>query len=634
MESVSGNVVKFKRGLTWRAFFGLVTTALLFIPVNIYLNLTIGVMVATAAVYVITILLSEIARRTGNPLSKQEIFIMYATVGAVAATIPPYYWLVYRAFFVNTPVTYAYSINGVPLPHLVPDWIAPPPGSSAYMFRTLFQPEWLKPILVATFFFILGFLGDLGLSILLSYTTVEVLKLRFPFATIDASLVETISASGQEKERLRIFMMGFYSGLIYGALLYGSLIVGVQILPLPWADLTWYTEKYVPGAIVGVATDPASFVFGLVLPLSTSVNMLAGSLLVWVILNCLFTVNPGFFPKWANEYHPGMSIASIYQRTFQRIWISPQFGFAVGLAAALVILLRKNIVKALSQGIKKDRSMSECFPSFTLAVVLFLVGSLGSVALFSLLVPEMPIYIPLLTSLVLSPLIGILAAYSVGEIGFFPNMPWPWQAIVYLSPYQGYAGWVTSPYICLGTPGSVSQMVKASYITETNPKDYFKTWIIAVFLNLAFGLIIVDALWRLAPIPSSAYPASIIYWPMYATNDSLYVTRQIRLDPFLFGVTSIFSFILYFAGSLLQRIGIPFSPVAFIVGCYTLPPNAITTFLGSFIGHYVIRRYIGREKWNFIRGILAAGILAGVGVFMGIGVSMTLLAKAAWVWPW
>jgi len=628
-EKLEEAAVGFKGGLTWRALFGLIMAALLFIPVNIYLNLSTGGSVGTSAIYIITILLSQITRFTGKPLSKQEMFIIYATMGTAAIAIPPYYDLVFRAFFINTPTSYAYNINGVPLPYTLPDWISPPVGSNAHMYRTLFQLEWTKPILITSLFFFLSFMADLGLGIVLSYVTVEVEKLRFPFASVDASLIETITT--RESERTKIFMTAFYAGLVYGAILYGG-----ALLPLPWFDMTWLTEKYIPGALVGIATEPTPFVFGMMLPISTSTTMLAGSILVWIILNSLFTVNPAFFPQWVSEYYSGMSIGSIYQRTFQRIWISPQFGFALGLAAALVVLLRKSIVNALRGGLKADIRLNKeaYFPSFIHAIFMFLAGSLGSVALFSILVPEMPFYIPLLASLGISLLLGTFAAHAIGEVGFFSPLPWPWRAMVYLSPYQGFAAWVRPPYIGQGAPGTMSQAVKVAYLTETRPKDYFKALVVATVLNITFGLLIIDSLWRLAPIPSSAYRASMIFWPIEATNDALFVTRQIRLDPILISVSGVFSFALYFVGNFLQKIGIPFSAVSFIVGCYMLPTSALMTVAGSFIGHYGIRRYFGRERWAAVRGVMAAGILAGVGVFLGVSISMTLISKAAWVWPW
>jgi len=637
-ESSNETAIRLKSGLTWRSFFSLIMAALLFIPINIYLNLSTGGGVGISAIYIITILLSEITRYTGKPLSKQEMFIIYSTMGTAAMAIPPYYTLISRAFFINTPTSYAYRLNGVPLPYLVPDWVSPPVGSKAYMYRTLFQLEWMKPLLVSSLFFFLHLMGDVGLSIMLSHITVNVEKLRFPFATVDASLIETITE--RESGRTRIFMTAFYAGLVYGALLYGA-----GVLPLPWIDLTGLTEKYSPGALLGISTAPGPFVFGLMLPVSTSATMLIGSMLVWVILNSLFTVNPSFFPQWVNEYYRGMTINSIYQRTFQRIWISPQFGFALGLAVALYLgLLRKSIgdivtsrkshTSTVRRGLRTDRSRTPYFPSFVLAILLFLTGSLGSVALFSILIPEMPLYVLLLTSLGLSLLIGTLAAYSFGETGFFTAMPWPWRAVVYLSPYQGYAAWVQPPYICTGAPGDASQTVKVSYLTETKPKDYFKAWIVAAIVNVVFGLIIVDSLWRLAPIPSSAYPNAVIQWPIEAANTALFVTRQMNLDAFLISVGTVFSFTLYFVGDVLRKIGIPFSAVSFFVGCSTLPPSAIMTLVGSLIGNYGIGRFVGKERWRAMRGVFAAGIISGVGVFLGVNISMTLISKAAWVWPY
>jgi len=621
-----------KSGLTWRSLFGLIISALLFVPVNIYLNLSTGMMVSTAAIYIIIILLSEMARYSGNPLSRHELYIMYATMGVAATALPPYYWLVYRSFFINTPVTYAYIIDGKPLPYLVEDWLCPPLGSPAHMHRTLFQIEWLKPIVVFTTLSLLAFMADLGLSIFLSYLTVRVANLRFPFATLDWSLIETITE--RESDRVKIFMTGFYPGLIYGAILYGGFSMGVPIIPLPWADFTWLTEKYLPGAIIGISTEPSPFIFGLVLPLSVTGNILVGSLIVWVLLNHVFTVNPSFFPQWMKEYYQGMTISSIYQRSFQRIWISPQFGFVIGLAVALIASLRKNILGVIRLRVKNTKNEFDDFPSIKLALILYAIGSIGSVFLFITLVPEIPFYVPLLTSFIVSFMIGALAAYAIGEIGTFPSLPWPWQAIVYFTPYKGYPGWVVSPYICLGTPGGASQMVKVSYLSGTKPKDYFRAWVIAFILNLIFGFIIIDAYWRLAPIPSSAYPGSMIYWPIYATNDALFSTRQIRLDTMLLLFSSLLSCVLYFVSNILQKIGVPFNAIAFIMGCYTLPTSSIMMFIGSLISHSILTKYFGKEKWMAIRGVFSAGLFAGVGIFLGVGIALTLVTKAAWIWPW
>jgi len=77
-----------------------------------------------------------------------------------------------------------------------------------------------------------------------------------------------------------------------------------------------------------------------------------------------------------------------------------------------------------------------------------------------------------------------------------------------------------------------------------------------------------------------------------------------------------------------------FPAIPLIMGCYMLPPQAITVFIGSFIGNYVLARYLKKEMWESIKGVFGAGLLSGVGVFVGIYVALTLISKAAWVWPW
>lgn len=618
----------YRSGLSWRTILALIITALLFVPVNIYLNLVTGGTITTAALYVIILLLSLFAGMAGSHLTSNEIFVIYASVAATLGVLPPYYWLVYRAFFVNAPSTFAYTIDGVPLSYLVPDWLAPPFGSPAYISRTLLQPAWAKAIAVSTLFFFMALLADVGLGILMAYLFVEVEKLPFPFAQVDYSLIQTISE--RRTLLLRMFLLGFYTGLIYGAILYPGQAFGVQLIPLPWFDLTWFTEKYVPGALIGIATEPGLFSLGLILDLKVAYSTLIGSTLVWVILNWFFTVNPTFFPLWAGEYRRGMGIAVIYQRSFQRIWIALQFGVALGLALGLILILHKSIARIFKTVFMGTRSASSAFPSLKVALALFMAGSIGSVVLHSLLMPQFPVYVSLLTSTVLSLFIAMLASRAVGEVGFFPSMPWPWQAIVYFTPYEGYAGWVQSPYISLGAQATMCQMVKVAYLTRTKPLDYFKALILGSLMSIAIGFFIIDLYWRLAPIPSSAYPNSMVFWPMFATNDALFATRQIRLDPRMIAITTAISALLMLATPVISKAVLP---VPLLTGCYVIPPYAISIFIGSLIGH-ILKRYIGTEKWSEIKGPIAAGILTGAGVFAGISISLLLITRAAWVWPW
>ncbi|MEM2187221.1 MAG: hypothetical protein QXT37_09600, partial [Thermofilaceae archaeon] len=80
--------------------------------------------------------------------------------------------------------------------------------------------------------------------------------------------------------------------------------------------------------------------------------------------------------------------------------------------------------------------------------------------------------------------------------------------------------------------------------------------------------------------------------------------------------------------------GVPINPIALVGGTYALPPYTIMVFITSILSRYVVSRAIGREKWERIRSVVIAGFLAGVGIIVAVGVAITLLSKAAWIWPW
>ncbi|MEM2617845.1 MAG: hypothetical protein QXL64_09955, partial [Thermofilaceae archaeon] len=130
--------------------------------------------------------------------------------------------------------------------------------------------------------------------------------------------------------------------------------------------------------------------------------------------------------------------------------------------------------------------------------------------------------------------------------------------------------------------------------------------------------------------PSSAYPNSMVFWPMYATNDALFATRQIQLDPRVIGISMLLAMTLTLSTPFISRFLLP---VPFLSGCFIIPPYAISIFVGSMLGR-IIKRYVGDERWNEMKGPLAAGILTGAGVFVGISISLILVARAAWIWPW
>jgi len=634
---------EFGRGLTWRVILAMIISSALFIPTTIYVYLASGSQVATAIAFLMVILFAELSKLFGEHLSKQELFIIYEAVVAIVGSIPIYYWLVYRAYFVNTPLTSMFTLKGLPISMQIPTWLAPVYGSEAYRLRTLINPSWVPAITIYTILVLLTFLTEVSLSMIFSYLFIEIEELSFPFAAIDVALVRALTE--EEEDRLKIFMVMIIFGFAYGAFSYVPQLMGAPLIPLPWIDLTHYTEKYLPGAIIGIATDPSSFMFGLLVSPVAASSMVVGSIVCWVAGNTLFITNfPNIFPDWSKEYQYGMRIPLIYQRSQLRVWFAPQIGFALGIACAVMIRYGKSITKMISRIIKPGsdavaRWRYAGFPPMWILVMIYLVGTGSSIAILHWLVPDIPLIIPITVSMVLSFFMGLFITRAVGEIGFTYSTPSLWHTLLYFSPYEGYPGWVTwtfSPGVA-GIPSSPSMtnMVKAAYLTETHPVDYYEAVAIGTVLSLVFGFITIDFFWRIAPIPSSAYPYTLFFWPTVAVSDLLLVTRQININPTIIIISAMISSLIYAIGEIVTKITpLNLSPVALIMGFSTLPPYAIMIFLGSVLGKMVLDRIFGKEHGKQLSGYIVAGFLAGQGISVGIAICLILLSKAAWIWPW
>lgn len=632
--SASAERRNFQRGLTPTSIFAMILAALLFLPVSLYLNLVSGTTVAGAAVYLLALLVSELSRLAGKELKKQELFIIYSTVGGVAGFIPIYYSLVFKGWYVRAPFNYAYKLHGIPLPLLVPPWQVPPPTSPAYVMRTFLHPDWSPALIVWSLWSVINFLGTISLAMLFSFLFIEVEELPFPLAHISSSLVTTLTE--RKYEDMRLFLLGLSVGAMVSMIIYIPNLFGIPIIPLPWLDFTPFTETFLPGALIGLATTPDSFVVGLILPTSATASMLIGSIAAWILGNYLFlNVFPNLFPQWLYRYRPGMSLSALYENAYLSIWVQVQFGFSLGLMLFLIVRLRKSLVRMFKSMVKlSDRAKRIRILPPRYILLMYLGCTIGSVMLQHILVPDYPIWISLLASVFGSFLIAFISNASLGEIGIVPPSVNNWYIITYFSGYEGYPGWFFNPFIESGGSAGIVQETKVAYLTETKPSDYYKALIIGFALSLICSFIFMNVFWLMAPIPSVAYPYTLITWPVNMMTQNLFVTRQIdmSLDKIFYSATV--CVVVGMVGMLLNRFHIPFSLVSFTAGIASLPPSAIMMFLGSFTGKYVFGKLIGEEKWALMKRIFVAGFVAGISIATGLGVAFSLLSKSTWILPY
>jgi len=633
---------EFRSGLTWRVLIAMIASIFLFIPVNIYSYFITGVIQGSVAVFFITIIFSVLSKLTRQELSKQEILILYYAAAWGGLALPIYYNIIYRSYFVNSPFVELYSIGGKPLAQFIPSWLVPPPGSPAHSIRTLFQPDFLVPLIVWFIWSVLVLVLSISLSLISAYTYVEKLEYPFPYAMVDTSMATFLAE--RPPEYSNYFLLAFGIGLGFGAIAYLPHSLGGVVIPIPFYDLTWVLEEIMPGALFGITTVLSSYFGALIIPFNHAIYMLFSSILVWLVLNSLFvTTFPNIAPEWAKEYSKGMGLIAVYNRSYLRVWFAPQIGFMIATAIFLMMFkARRPILMAFKElflGSKRGSKLKVMIglPSMRTAILIWLGAAVISVLYFHIMVPEVNIIIPIIYVFFFGLFLSIALTAFQGQVGFIPpGFPgWTWHTLVYLSPYQGYSGFIFQPALLDAyAPPSFSQQVRAASIVRLRPRDLLIIWIVGSLSAQLCGLISLDFFWRIAPIPSSAYPFTVYSALTTAYTDAMIVSRQLNVSLETIGVPALILFIILTVGDILNvKFGLPFSFIGVVMGLYLPIQSVLPMFIGSLVSQYICPKIFG-EKWRRIMGYVVAGELSGEGLMLMLNVVLALISKSAWLWPW
>jgi hypothetical protein len=617
-----------------------------------YLSLSAGVGIS---MLVTTIFFTELFALFGSNLTKQETYITFI-IAWIASLIPSggsfyntmamgnFLDFVYRAYFVNSIYTQVFIDPAThrPLNLVIPYWWAPPYNSEAYFSRSFFHPEWFFPILLGTILLLLYMMQELALTLMSSYLYVEVEKLPFPYAQIDAQTC--IILSERPPDQIKIFTFCMLGGIIYGILVYLLPTISggaFQVIPIPWIDLTtgfYGIENVLPGALLGIGTDIMLFANGFLLPLHIVTCILIGSIMVWVFGNWFTRIFfQQIFSEWTKEWEKGMSLGLVYQRSLVRVWLGPQIAFTLAISVLLIIREGKSIVNSFKKLLRSSASVREIgYWSLPRILTIYFGSSLLSILIFYMFVPSFPLWIAVLYSLGWGFISGMISSRGTAETGNPISIPYVWQGMILLSGYRGVEPWFISPIA-----GGISSpwwtaSVKACYLTETKISDFFKSVFLGYALIIVSSFIFSSFFWSIAPIPSSVYPMSLISWPVTAITQSMWITGEISaFKPQVMLVSFIGMVIFLSIGEILQRYAIiPFSAISIVVGTTMLPTSTIPLFIGSAVGWLFLQKIYGKEWWTRYRAIISGGLSVGESLIIAITVAFMLIFKGTWILPW
>ena len=618
--------VEYKPGLTWNSMLAIIFGVLVVQPAALFLFCTTGQWLAGVS-WIIVLLWVEIGRLFNYRLTKQELFIILSLEGFMTSTAYIPLWLVWQGYVRFSPLSEFFGLRA-----LIPTYWSPPYGSQAFLGRSFFHPDWIAPAMLIIVSWLLSVVSGISLGYFTGQIFVRTQKLPFPIQQTMADAITSMSENLED--RLKVLTVCAVAGLAYAALVYLlPLTTGGAIMPLPipWADLNYYMDILLPGGSFGIHTDLIAFATGFIVPFNVVVWTLIGSLAVFTFGNHLL-VDLGIWKAWA----PGSNIMFNWQQSFIHFWIGPVVGMAI-MGAILPILRHPrdfiNSIRGLTKLTAVERLSGMIDAKWLL--LLYFAATGGNVALMWYLIPTLPVIYFAIVIIGFTFIWTMISANSLGLTGRKIVIPYLSYVTVMGSGCREAGVWFM-PYFTLSDSGADwCAAMKLADLTSTRYSDYIKAYLITSIVGLIMAFIYVQMLWTMAEMPSAVYPWLQASWPVQTLFAlwwaKLGITGVSNIDPLLVAGGAGVVALLFSVSEILH---LPFSLIGFIVGVGLIPPFAVTQFLGAIIGRFLLRRLLGKERWDKYVTIIFAGLSIGEGIMITFSAALAMIMKALWILPY
>jgi hypothetical protein len=628
----------FEEGFDWKTVVGAIFIGFLMMPGSMYLQLVIGTGIGPAARWVTIILFAELAKRSYSDLKQQEIFLLYYMAGAALHT--PFQGLLWSQYLVQSD---AARMLGVA--EFIPAWVAPPLESSALVERSFFHRDWLIPILLLIGTQIITRIDQFGLGYALYRITSDVEKLPFPMAPVAALGTMALAESTEEREKSwkwRVFSIGGMLGLLFGAVYVllpalSSLVLvePIRLIPIPWIELTLHTEDWLPAVATGIQLDLGLVFIGMVLPFWAVMGGLGG-LIITIVANPLLYQH-GILNRW----HPGMrTVETVFANNFD-FYLS--FGIGLGLAIGLIGIW--HVIRSFGRrGPGARGNLRDLFRpppgrgdiNFWLSIGIYVFSTASYVLLCVWLVPNFPVVFFIVYGFLYTPIISYITARMEGIAGQFVSLPLVREAsFIAGAKYFGYQGieiWYAP--IPIHNYGSATVSFREIELTGTSIRGIIKSEIVVFPVVMIASLLFSQFIWRLAPIPSNAYPFAQELWHLQALNSLLMQTSTLEGNSLFFqalnwiyvGSGTLLGVVIYL---VLTLFGLPVMLVYGLVRGLgqSTPHGLILEVIGALLGRFFFLRRYG-AMWRQYAPVLLAGFSCGMGLMGMFAMGLTLILKS------
>ena len=548
---------RFEEGFNRRTLIGVVFISLIMIPGQMYLSLVTGIGIGDAAQWVTVILFLEVAKRSFTTLKRQEIFLLtyVASQLIVRAETQTFLQLIWRQYFVGSPEARQFGLTEklVSLEFMGMPWFSPSPDSPAVIDRSFFHMDWALPILLMVLAIIIGRVTWFTSGYVLFRLVSDKERLPFPTApqaALGAMALAEESGSEAETWKWRTFSVGGTIGLVFGFIyvaipMLTETFAGtkVEILPIPFADLTPILGKHFGATPIAISFSLSPIFAGLLLPFWSVMGSFAG--VIFFVVASPLLHHFGFMPHWV----PGMGAVQTQITSGVDFW--QPFGMGITLAVTAISIAQ--VVRAGRQRREDDdqgarggeSTRGQChhpdcheqarvrgycivhlnrgdFPLWVCIALFFLASTYSIVlakTLFPMLVSTSMLVFMLFIAFTYGPLMSFVSARLDGLIGQQIQIPYLQEGTVFATGYRGVEIWFVP--LAASDHGGGAETFRVMELTGMRFTSLLKAELVMIPIVLGASLVYWSLLWKLAPIPSDAYPYVQTFWPARAFQEAV-----------------------------------------------------------------------------------------------------------------
>lgn len=639
---------KWEQGFGLKAMFGGLFVGLIMTPASMYMDLVVGGhAMGSAAQWVTIILFIEVARRSFTTLTRPEIYVLYYMAGASLVSGSGLLW---NQFLVQSD-----SFRQFGLADKIPEWVAPR-NLDILGQRSFFHPAWLAPIGLMMLGQLLGRIDSFCMGYIMYRLTSDVEKLPFPLAPVAAQGITALAdaSSGEETWRWRVFSFGSMLGMVF-AVVYLALpaVSGaflpqpISIFPLPFYDMTQNTENILPAVPVIISFNLGFMLAGMVLPFWAMVGGFLGLLITMIANPILY--HTGLLPNWTT------GIGAI--RTIQSNTLDFYFSFGLGLTFAIALIGFWHVFGGLLKKTKDPGSTVDWKALFKppagrgdfsiwIAIGLYCLAMTTTIATAYFLLDHAArhgygspitgtlIGIFLFYGFVYTPLISYVSARMEGIVGMTVQIPFVKEATFILTGYQGAAIWF-APFPAHNY-GAQTLYFRKTELTGTSFRSMIRAELFVYPVTIVATILFSQFIWRIAPVPSAAFPYTEKFWELNAFRQGLIYSSTLpggAEGPF----AQAFNWVYLASGTgialltymVLSFFGLPVLLVYGVIrGLDQATPDVILPqFVGALLGRYLFAKKFG-TRWPQYRVVFFAGYGCGVGLIMMLSLGLVFISKS------